>query len=171
MLNNQNEIFEQLMTHMKEMVRLYRYLLDIVRKEKDYLIESDLDALNNNNKAKELTLLKLKKYEEERIQCVEEFSKAIGYRKEPVRLLDLANELGGEQGESLRQQHSVLKLLLGRVQNLNKENEVFVQSALENVTGAMKSIKGELNENKVYKNKGHVKEQGEFAGRLVRRQV
>ena len=46
-----------------------------------------------------------------------------------------------------------------------------VHSALDHVIGAMKTIKNDLNENSMYKKKGDVENQGEYVGRLVRRQV
>ena len=75
----------------------------------------------------------------------------IGLSPEDPRLLDMANTLGGEAGDKLRNLHSVLDLLLKRVHELNKSNESLVNSALNNITGALKALKTSLGENPVYK--------------------
>jgi hypothetical protein len=63
-----------------------------------------------------------------------------------------------------------MELLLKRVQEHNRQNEVLVQSALNNITGAMNAIKGTLQEKTTYKKKGEV-EGHTSAGQLVSREA
>jgi hypothetical protein len=56
------------------------------------------------------------------------------------------------------------------VQDFNKQNEALVQSALNNITGAMNEIKGTLAEKPVYQKKGEV-EGVTSAGQLVSREA
>lgn len=58
-----NELLETLHDNINEMIKMYRHLLEVVRKEKDILISAQLDQLNENNKLKEGLLLKLRKLE------------------------------------------------------------------------------------------------------------
>lgn len=52
--------YEKLVQNLEEITKLYRQLLDCVRKEKDLLIQNNIDLLNENNLRKEDFILKLK---------------------------------------------------------------------------------------------------------------
>jgi flagellar biosynthesis/type III secretory pathway chaperone len=69
-------------------------------------------------------------------------------------LLELAANLPKEQGDRLRNMHSVLELLIRRVSEVNKANEELVQSALRSITGAMEAIKDGLAPAPTYGQKG-----------------
>ena len=51
------EIYNKLLDNLDGMVKIYRGLLEVVRKEKEILIEAQLDQLNENNRVKEDLLL------------------------------------------------------------------------------------------------------------------
>src|SRR5688500_11038698 len=122
-----------------DLIKAYRHLLGVVRKEKEILISADLNNLNENNKTKEAMLIKARELEEIRLQAARELAQHEGL-PETSRLLEFARHLGGEAGERFRSLHSVLDLLLRRVKEHNVQNEVLVNSALDNITGAMGSI-------------------------------
>jgi flagellar biosynthesis/type III secretory pathway chaperone len=63
-----------------------------------------------------------------------------------------------------------LELLLRRVQEYNRQNETLVQNALSNITGAMNSIKGTLQEKPTYQKRGEV-EGHASSGQLVSREA
>ena len=52
--------FRKLISNLDEYTKSYRALLEIVRKEKEILISSDLEKLKENNDAKEASLYKMK---------------------------------------------------------------------------------------------------------------
>ena len=81
-------------------------------------------------------------------------------------MLEIARTVGGEAAERLQSIHSVLELLLRRVQEYNQQNESLVQSALANVTGAMNAIKGTLQEKSTYQRKGEVAAQAPLGGTI-----
>ncbi|MBX3021064.1 MAG: flagellar protein FlgN [Bdellovibrionales bacterium] len=158
-----------LLLTLEDQIKVYRHLLDVVRKEKEILVAANLDELNENNKSKEAMLIRIRALESDRVKWAEEVQKELGLKGEP-RLLDIARHLDSEPAEKLRNVHSVLELLLRRVQEYNRQNEELVQSALTNITGAMKAIKGTLEEKPTYKKKGEV-EGHASAGQLVSREA
>ncbi|MGE3683462.1 MAG: flagellar protein FlgN [Bdellovibrionales bacterium] len=164
------ELVGNLVRVLEEQIKVYRHLLDIVRKEKDILVSANLDELNENNRSKEAMLLKVRGLEAQRLKAAVELAQALNMNGDQPRLLDMARSLPGEFGEKLRNIHSVLELLLRRVQEYNKQNEALVQSALNNITGAMNAIKGTLQEKPTYQKKGEV-EGHTAAGQLVRREA
>lgn len=170
---SQSSFFEQLVDNLEKVVKIYRSLLLVVRQEKDILISANLDDLNENNKTKESVLLQARLLEKERIQILVNIIEQEKIENKNISLLELATYLQGVQGEKLRNLNAVLELLIKRVREINTQNETLIQSALKNITGAMKSIKEMLDENKTYKKKGTIGEtqNHQSSGRLVSKQV
>lgn len=159
-----------LISVLEEQIKVYRHLLEVVRKEKEILIAANLDDLSENNKTKEAMLLKIRGLETDRVKLAVEVSVELGLGAENPRLLEIAKHVGDEHGDKLRSIHNVLELLLRRVQEYNRQNETLVQSALNNITGAMNAIKGTLQEKPTYQKKGEV-EGHASSGQLVSREA
>lgn len=160
----------ELIAVLEDEIKVYRHLLDVVRKEKDILISANLDDLNENNRTKEAMLLKIRGLEANRLKLSVESYQELGLSGEHPRLLEMAKHVNDETAEKLRNIHSVLDLLLRRIQEFNRQNEELVQSALTNVTGAMNAIKGTLADKPTYQKKGEV-EGHTSAGQLVSREA
>lgn len=154
---NQNSL-QSLDQILNRTIKVYRQLLEVVRREREILIEADLEELNENNAIKEKILIELREWEEKRILIVAQIAKENQINMEEPRLLDLANHFSGEKGDRLRNLHSVLVLLLKRVQEFNQQNEDLVRAALENISGALNNIKNHLQEKSTYERKGRLKE-------------
>ncbi|MGE4133411.1 MAG: flagellar protein FlgN [Bdellovibrionales bacterium] len=167
---NTQELVQALLNALEEQVKLYRHLLEVVRKEKEILISANLDDLNENNRAKEAMLIKIRALEAQRLKCTAEVYQSLGLSGETPRLFEIARHVPDDMAERLRSIHSVLELLLKRVQDYNRQNETLVQSALNNITGAMSAIKNTLQEKPTYKNKGAV-EGHSSSGQLVSREA
>lgn len=167
---NTTELTSQLVTVLEEQIKVYRTLLEVVRKEKEILVSANLDELNENNRSKEAMLLKIRALETQRMKVATELSLALNLSAESPRLLEIAKHLELEPGDKLRNLHSVLELLLRRVQEYNRQNETLVQNALSNITGAMNSIRGTLQEKATYQKKGEV-EGHASSGQLVSREA
>ncbi|MBK8203938.1 MAG: flagellar protein FlgN [Bdellovibrionales bacterium] len=163
--------YDKLIFNLEDQVKIYRSLLDTVRREKEILVSANLDDLNENNKTKEAIFLKLRALESLRVRYVAELAAAAGLLVETPRLNELAVHFGGEVEDRLRNLHSVLELLLKRVQEYNKQNETLVNSALEKITGAMKAIRDTLTEKPVYQAKGQILDQPAQSGQLVSREA
>lgn len=163
--------YNQLISLLDSQIKVYRNLLDIVRKEKDILISADLDNLSENNKAKEAMLIRVRSLETQRIHVAQELCEQLKLNPEAPRLLEMAVALEGEEGEKLRNLHSVLELLLKRIQEYNKQNEELVSSALSSITGAMKAIRDTLEENPTYKREGEKSAKPAQSGQLVSREA
>ena len=161
---------EALTSVLEEQVKVYRHLLEVVRKEKEILVSTNLDDLNENNRSKEAMLIKIRALESERLSLAGEVYQQLALPGEQPRLMEIARHLPEEAANRLRSIHNVLELLLRRVQEYNRQNEVLVQSALNNITGAMNAIKGTLQEKPTYQKKGEV-EGHASSGQIVRREA
>jgi len=164
------QVLEQMNESLEELIKLYRTLLETVRREKDILISSHLDDLNENNRTKEALLVRIRAVDDKREMAAVKLAQEFGVGQSP-KLLDLANRVGGDLGDRWRNMHSVLDLLVTRVQELNRQNEILVQAALSNISGAMQSLKDHLKDKSVYQRKGEVGAQVTDTGHLVSREV
>jgi flagellar biosynthesis/type III secretory pathway chaperone len=163
--------YQRLLTNLEELTTLYRHLLDLVRKEKQLLIDADMEKLQENNENKENLLFKIKSTDGLRARYAAELATLVHADAEAPRLLDIAKHLGGTEGERLRVIHSALDLLIKRLSTLNKENEGVAQSALKNLGGALNNIKDTLSGKKTYGGKGQVQRGPEQAGHFVSKEV
>ncbi len=164
------ELFKKLETQLEDLVKIYRHLLGVVRKEREILIAANLDDLNENNKTKEAMLIKARHIEAERLAAFRQLAQMEGL-SENTKLLELARVVGGDTGDRLRNLQSVLELLLKRVREHNAQNEVLVNSALETVTGSMGSICNTLKDKPTYKKSGGVSSRPAESGQLVSKEA
>lgn len=151
---NPSELYELLVDNLDQQVKVYRTLLDVVRKERDILIAAQIDQLNENNKTKEAILIKVRSLDVARLKFARDLAQAVGADSAQPRLLEIASKMGSEKGDRLRVLHSTLELLLKRLSEINRGNEEIVRAALQNVTGAIDSIKGTLQAKPTYGKKG-----------------
>lgn len=163
--------YEKLVQNLEEITKLYRQLLDCVRKEKDLLIQNNIDLLNENNLRKEDFIVKLKSVDGSRAGYAADLAATIGASTTEPRLLELAQRMGGVEGERLRTIHSALELLTNRLVQLNKENAVYAESALKTVNSAMQNIKDTLSGPKTYQKKGTYQQGHDKSGHLVSKEA
>ncbi|MEZ0391270.1 MAG: flagellar protein FlgN [Pseudobdellovibrionaceae bacterium] len=169
---SQEKSYQRLVANLEELTKLYRSLLETVRKEKDLLIAADITKLNENNKEKEALLYKVRSLDGARERYAKEFANHIGADANNPRLLDLAKALHGTEYEQrLRNIHSMLEMLVTRVSGLNKENEEYAQSALNTLNGAMGNIKETLAGKKTYARQGKMEYGPDKAGNFVRKEA
>lgn len=168
---SQQMIFDELVDCLDNLVKVYRSLLEIVRREKEILVASKLDELNENNKSKDAMLIRIRSLENHRMKTARDLAQVVGADVEQPRLLDIAIRCPHPQSEKLRNLHSVLDLLVRRVADVNKQNEELVQAALNNITGAMEAIRDGLKPKPVYGKQGGIAPQKTDGGQLVSREA
>ena len=164
-------LYTDLLDCLDQLVKVYRSLLDVVRREKEILVASKLDELNENNKAKDAMLVRIRSLENHRMKCARDLAEAVGADFEQPRLLDIANNCEAKWSDRLRNMHSVLELLIRRVAEVNKQNEELVQSALNNITGAMEAIRDGLRPKPVYGPRGNMADTKHDAARIVSKEA
>lgn len=165
------DVYQNLCGNLEELVKVYRSLLELVRKEKELLIEADLNLLTDCNHQKETLLHKIKALETQRGQLAQEFARQLGLDGSEIRLLEIARKCSEEKAEKLRSIHAALDIILKRLVDINKENEVFAQSALKNLNGAVDDIKDSLTGKPTYEKRGKKSYGPDKSGHIVSRQA
>ena len=163
--------YENLLTNLEDMVKQYRLLLDCVRKEKEYLIENNIQKLTENNILKEQLITKITGLDAARTSFAVELAILVGANTAEPRLLELAQKMGGAEGDRLRTIHSALELLTNRLVQINQENATYANSALATVDAAMENIKETLMGKNTYQKKGNYQKGPDKSGHLVSKEA
>jgi flagellar biosynthesis/type III secretory pathway chaperone len=166
-----DSLYNELVECLDGLIKVYRNLLDVVRREKEILVASKLDELNENNKTKDAMLIRIRSLENARMKCARDLAQAVGGDIEQPRLLDIATRVNHEKAQRLRNLHSALELLVKRVAEVNKQNEELVQAALKNITGAMDAIRDGLQPKATYARQGSLAHGKPEGGNLVSREA
>lgn len=167
----QEKSYTKLVNNLEDLVKNYRSLLDLIRKEKDLLIAADIEKLNESNQTKETMLYKIRSLDTARERYAKEVALAVGADVEQPRLLEIARRCPSHEGDKLRAIHSTLEMLLGRISSLNKENETYAQSAIRTLHGALNEVKDTLSGKKTYGQKGTMATGPERAGNFVSKEA
>lgn len=163
--------FEKLVNNLEEITKQYRLLLDCVRKEKEALIRTDIEQLNGLNSLKEQMLLEVRALDTKRVTLAAELAKHVGADTQEPRLLELAQQMGGAEGDRLRSIHSSLELLSTRLVEINRENATYAESALTTVNSAMENIKESIMGQKTYQKKGKYQQGQDKSGHFVSKEA
>ncbi|MFN3696869.1 MAG: flagellar protein FlgN [Pseudobdellovibrio sp.] len=159
--------YDKLASNLEEILKYYRSLLDCVRKEKDLLIAAQIEQLNESNAHKEQLTIRIKALDQLRITYATELAQILQADSVQPRLLEIAQKIGGAEGEKLRTMHSALEMVIKRLSDLNRENSVYAQSALRTVSSALDNFKDQLSGQKTYQNKGKYKSGVDTSGHFV----
>ena len=151
---NAEDLYSRLVQILEDEVGIYRHMLELVRGEKDVLIAANIEAINENNRAKEMMITRLRSLERVRVSVVDQLLIALKKPEHQGRLLDLALLFDGEKGEKLRTIHSTLELMINRIREFNEANAKLVHSALKTFEGSMNDLRKNLADNRLYKKKG-----------------
>jgi len=163
--------YDKLVTNLNDILTQYRLLLDCVRKEKDLLIAANIELLNESNISKEQFMTKIKVLDHSRMTYALELAHIVQADIVQPRLLEIAQKMGGAEGEKLRTMHSALELVIKRLSEVNKGNSVYADSALKTVGAALDNFKEQLTGQKTYQNKGKYKSGADTSGHLVKKEA
>ena len=162
---------EKLISNLEDLTKNYRQLLDLVRKEKQLLIDANIDFINESNFQKEVLLTKIQELDAHRVDYASEVADKLNISKGDARLLNIANHLGGAQGDKLRSQHAALEMILKRLSEINKDNAIYAEAAVHTVSKALESIRETLMRQKTYQNKGKYQQGTDKSGHLVSKEA
>jgi flagellar biosynthesis/type III secretory pathway chaperone len=164
--------YEELVESLDQLVKVYRQLLETVRRENDILVSAKMDEISSVNQTKEKLIYKVRELDDQWQKAAQHLATEFQMPDVQPSLMELSRNYRGDEAVKLEQIHSVLTLLVARITEINKRNEVLVQAALSHITGAMNSITETLNENPLYKKSGGMEPINKDAqGRLVQREV
>lgn len=165
------DVYKKLVDLLNDQVNVHSHLLQLIENEKSILISASLDSLNENNRAKEAMISRIRDLERDRIVLTKDLGLRLGISKGNPTISELVARALPETAQDLRAVQQSLLLLIERVQDANRNNEYLVESALQNISGAMGSVRDQVKENPTYKRQGHINKGATSSGRLVSKEV
>lgn len=164
-------LYSKLSKTLDEMTKLYRQLLEVVRKEKEFLIQVNQVEIEKSYKLKEELIGKIRLADMLREKYAQNLGAEIGMKSHAPRLLELAQNLPSSEGDQLRQVHSALELVIKRIQEKNIENEAHATQALRVLSGALGNVKETLSGKSTYERKGRYKSGPDQSGHFVSKEA
>ena len=164
-------VYKKLTENLEEMTKIYRQLLDVVRKEKEFLINVELIEIDNARIQKEELIGKARIADMIREKYAFELGSLVGLTSTRPRLIEIAAQMPIKEGDALRQFHSGLEMVIKRLQELNRENAKYADSALRTLSGALGDIKETLAGKNTYERKGQYKSGPEVSGNFVSKEA
>ncbi|NUM57152.1 MAG: flagellar protein FlgN [Bdellovibrionaceae bacterium] len=163
--------YEKLVQNLDDLIKLYRQLLDLARKEKEALINAESEVIIDINSQKEIQIQKIKLADTLRYKHAKELCVLVKADTENPRLLEIAQKLQGTMGDHLRNLHKTLDMIISRIIELNKDNDELAQRALKVLNGTMTNIKETLSGKKTYERKGQYKQGPEQSGNFISKEI
>ncbi len=132
--------------NLQKLAGLHRQLLDVVRLERQFIIQAHLNEIHNVTNMKQALVESVYQVESERLKLTSEL--AI-YWKKPFYDLTLSNIIIHIQGvdpkgaDQFRSTYNLLTILIQRITEQNQDNRLLIEKSLEHVHEMKKNILGE----------------------------
>ena len=136
----------QLTQILSDLIGLHRRLMEAVRIEREALVSADLKGVQDTTLAKEGMIEQIRNLETARLKVMGVLAMAW---KKPLRELSLPNVIIAIQGydpkaaEKLRSSQNALVMLIQRITDQNKENQVLVEKFLGHLNNMKRNVLGE----------------------------
>lgn len=145
---------------------LYGSLLQILQREKEAVIGSALDELNETSKEKENILLKIRILEEQRLRILDRLANSLGYSPQDLTLTKLSQLVNEPYSKRLKDCHSNFLALIQSIKEVNKSNRALLMHSLDLVRGSLSLMDTLMVSNPVYYRTGMVQSGGR-SGRVL----
>lgn len=132
-------------------ILLYNDLLDCFKREKESLLNIDLDSLWNISKEKEHICSKITSFREEIIAAVNP-----GIEEKPFNLNQILDVIPVKKRDEFQKLYLTLIKLKGEIEVLRKENMLFIDDSLQFLDEMISIITGETKSKIVYNDKCHL---------------
>lgn len=141
------KILIQIYQNLQKLVGFHRQLLDIVRLERQALVQANLGEIQSSTTGKQVLIESIQQVESARLKLMGEL--AIQWKR-PYRELTLPNIIITIQGidpkgaEQFRSSYNALTILIQRITEQNRDNRLLIEKSLEHVGEMKKNILGEV---------------------------
>lgn len=151
------QLLEDLHNLLDEQSTLYKTLITVLKSEQGVVRNFSIEDLYNNNKEKEVLILKIKLLDESCEKLYDKICREMFLDIDPPCLSGLIETLNDPYREKLSRAHSKLKLLAQKAKEINSGNENIIQGslrAIKNSLSFLMSFAGSADT--TYKNSGAV---------------
>ncbi len=135
-------IIYELLDVLKEESKLYDELVDLSKIKKDYVIKNDTDNLKELTSKENLMAGKIQRLERKRLSLIKDISYVLNEKESNITLASLANIISDKpESQELKNVAEHLKQTLSELKQLNEQNRVLIENALEYIDFSMNVIR------------------------------
>ena len=147
---------EQLISLLKQETEIYRSMLDVVDRERDAAVRSDLDALQQTAFEKENLIAEIHQKETLRRQSVLDLAAALGISDQNLTLTQIVHGVDEPHAGALRGVNDNLSAVLKKLQTANERNKLIVEHSLALLRGSFQLLNALLAPGTVYHPTGNL---------------
>ena len=147
-------IFEKFTELLEKECGLYGSLLEILQTEKEALVGSRIEELQEILKVKENLLLKIRILEDQRHRSLRKIAELLELKAQDVTLKRLSNIIGEPHSSKLKNCSSKLLSIAQSIQEINNSNRSLLIHSIELVRGSMNLFMNIMPSSQVYKRNG-----------------
>jgi len=136
-------------------IMLYHDLLDCFNKERESLINIDMDNLWSISKEKEEICLKIKSIQQEIVSAINP-----EIDQKPFNLNQILDMIPGDKSALFQKEYLALMKLKNEIKALRKENMILVDDSLQFLDEMISVITGECKSSIMYNEKCHLSQSG-----------
>lgn len=146
----------QLLRVLERETELYRSMLTVIDQESKCAVRSDITALIKAGEEKDNILVKLRRFEEQRIRLVGEMADALGYPPRDFTVTMMSQLVEEPLASRLSQVGTDLSMVLDTVKDANQRNKQLFEHSLELLRGSF-NLLGEMTQSDlVYYRTGNI---------------
>lgn len=150
--------------------QLHRALFEILQKERQALIDLDLDGIGTYCKKKENQILRIKILEEQRLQIMGQLAGRLHETRSDLSLTRLAEKVNILYAQRLMDAAAALMSIARDIKSLNEANKSLISFSRDMLSGSMALFENLLSPEPVYQKNAHLGPR-EPSGRLLTRVV
>ena len=151
-----NLMLEQLLGLLDREAALYQSVLDLIEREKEAAVRSELNALNETVAEKENLMAGLRKIDEQRSGLTARLAEALGYSPKDLTLKKLSQLVDEPFAGRLQKAGTNLQSVLNQVQEANQRSKQLFEHSLDLLHGAFNLLNELLCANAVYYRTGNI---------------
>ena len=161
---------KDLLLLLEDETNLHRTLLEILKKERQALVDMQLNDIGRYCKLKENQILKIKILEEQRTLLMNRLSAAYGGSESNLNLTQLAERVNILYAQRLMDVGAALAEILQQIKRLNDANRSLITFSQEIIAGSLAIFENLTAPEPVYQPNGYLK-QFDKSGKIMTRVV
>ena len=161
---------EQLIKLLKQETEIYRCMLDVVDREKEAAVRSNLDALRQTAVEKENLISQIHQKEGLRRQTVLDLAVTLGIADRDLTLTRISHEVDEPFAGRLRRVSEHFAAVLKKLQTANERNKLIVEHSLALLRGSFNLLNGLVAPGTVYYRTGNI-QCSKSTGKCVRSEI
>jgi hypothetical protein len=159
---------ERVLTQEIELFKSYMVALNL---DNELMAKLKIAGLEENNKAKNTILLKLKAMDQGRQNLVRQFAHSHGMAESDVRILDICQYASAEESKRLTDLKNELQRITGEIKILQGKTAALANASLGWVNSSIATLKKMLTPVVTYNLQGKIGGDDVFSGRVVEKRV